>query len=295
MKLFIVVALAVLIAAAAQGVVEKTPPISASRRKSLRESRKRRIPQRFVMESPTFSNTSCPESAYAGVKTALEEIANASGQDRWAARFLRLGFHDCLPSSCDGSIRFELERVPNAGLDVALAAVETAIEGTCVGVADAIKIATVLSMELSGGPSVICPMGNIEDATEANPDDRLPGPNDAFEDIVADFESMGFTLVEMLAGNYGGHSLGQFRTFADDGVTIINNEFTPNPAIFSGSAFAQFIVDGALASQVGFNALRSDRTLFSDTTAAPIVQQFATDMSYLQSTFRQFLSKMCSV
>jgi len=243
--------------------------IAVSQRSSrdiLRRERRRETPQRTVQAAPSVLNSTCDQAAYDGVKEALRTIATATEQDRWAARFLRLGFHDCLPRSCDGSIRFELERVANANLEIPLQAVESAVAGTCVGFADAVKIAVVLSMELSGGPTVVCPMGNIADATEANPDDQLPDRNDPFADIVADFTSMGFTLNETLAGNFGAHSLGRFG----------NNQFTPNPDTFSAD-FAQFVANGAPASAQGFNALPSDIALFNDPSASDFVRELASD------------------
>lgn len=299
MKVLIIIALVVLmdtaIGQAAIGLVaEKVPALSASRANSLREARKQETPKRTVLNAQKYFKPSCSIISYLRVWRKLRRIARTSEQDRWAARFLRLGFHDCLPRSCDGSIKFETERIENRGLGVALEAVETAIQGTCVGLGDGIKIAIMLSMQLSRGPRVFCPIGNIVDATEANPDDRLPGPFDPFADIVADFDSMGFTLVETLAGNYGGHALGRFRTRAPDGMALIDNEFTPNPDRFSNS-FAKFVADGAPPSQVGFNALPSDNTLFNNAATAPIVERFATNRFFLRSKFRVFLSKMCSV
>jgi len=186
--------------------------LPAARRRDLRAARRRETPRRFVLENPRFQNRNCRRRAYIRVKDKLRKFVRSSDEpDRWAARLLQNSFHDCLPRRCDGSIQFELERVNNIRLDVPINLLKSVIEGTCVGFADAVKIGLELSMELSGGPRVRCPMGNNRDARRANPDDRLPQFDDTFGDIIEDFSSMGFNLVETLAGNYGGHSIGGFN------------------------------------------------------------------------------------
>lgn len=243
--------------------------------------------KRFVLSKPQFSKPSCPPSAYASVKASIRKaVLSSPDKDRWAARFLQLAFHDCLPRSCDASIIYEFTRRGNMRLDVPINLLEEHIAGTCVGTSDAIKIGLELSMELSGGPSVVCPMGNIEDAKEANPDDKLPVFSDSFEVIIADFTVMGFELVETLAGNYGAHSLGNFRSPAG------TFNFTPKPALFSND-FTKFIVKGR--KKRGFNALPSDIELFKDPRGAKHVKKFARNKFFLKQEFSKFLAKMCSI
>lgn len=247
---------------------------------------------RYILTAPKYFKKGCGASAYGAVKDAIRTaVRDSEDPERWPARFLQLAFHDCLPRSCDASIKFELERRANMGLDTQLNLLENVIEGTCVNLSDAIKIGLELSMELSGGPPVICPLGNLLDAKAANPEDKLPSPRDEFDTIIADFTIMGFTMIEALAGNYGGHSLGRFRTRDENDQTVLN-PFTPNPDTFSAE-YAQFIVTQAPAP--GFNDLQSDNTLFNNPRSAPFVQAFAANEYVLREYFYKFISKMCSI
>jgi len=263
----------------------------AARRRNLRAARRRETPQRTVLDVPKILSRTCPRREYGIVKDRIRAYVRSSNDpDRWPGRFLQLGFHDCLPRSCDGSIQFELERVNNIKLKVPINLLKTIIRGTCVGFADAVKIGVELSMEFSGGPRVNCPKGNIADATDANPDDKLPQFDDTFGDIIEDFSSMGFNFVETLAGNYGGHALGGFN--APGTNPPVHVPFTPHPASFRKD-FTSFITGNINAP--GFNPLPSDITLFSTRRAKRIVRRFASNEWFLRRQFRKFLSKMCSV
>lgn len=130
---------------------------------------------------------------------------------RWPARLLRSGFHDCFAGRCDGSLQFEMNRRENRVLRSTMKFYREVKRHTCASMADIIKIGLELSMELSGGPSLNCPLGNVRDATSANPNGQIPTEDESAHKIIHRFIKKGFSRNEALAGNFGGHSLGYAR------------------------------------------------------------------------------------
>lgn len=207
---------------------------------------------------------------------------------RWPARLLRAGFHDCLPRSCDGSIQFELTRVENIGIDITIRFLQDTIKGSCSSLADAIKIGMVLSTELTGGPSFNCMLGT-KDAKKANPANKIPLAADNFRTILRKLKRKGFTKNEIIAGNYGGHSLGGFDV-PNGGPRL---SFTPAIDTFNND-FAKFIQDQSLAQgSSSFNALPSDIELASRSTK--IIARFASNENALRRQFAKFMNKLCAL
>ncbi len=224
----------------------------------------------------------CGQRDWIGVKGRLRSlILDDSEHARWPARLLRAGFHDCYEGSCDGSLAHELNRQENRNMGATIDLLRSSIRGTCVSLADAIKIGLELSMELMGAPELICPKGTV-DAERAGPTGEIPTPRQDAATILANFRGKGFTVEEALAGNFGGHSVGGFG----------RRLFTPTVDRF-GNEFAQFVT-GSSPNSSGFNALRSDRTLFNADTSGH-VQSFADNRAALDKAFGSFMLKLCSM
>lgn len=208
-------------------------------------------------------------------------IARHPEEARWPARLLRAGFHDCFEGRCDASIAHELDRSENEGVEVTIRFLEHVTEGTCVTLADAIKIGLEVTMEIIGAPELNCRKGT-EDAQVAGSRGQIPSETDDPQDILEGFRRKGFTTAEALAGNFGGHSIGRF-----DGKT-----FTPTESKY-GNEFVQFIFENS-PNNNGFNALPSDRSLGRHDDRG-IVEMFAKDSDTLDTAFARFMQKLCSM
>lgn len=222
----------------------------------------------------------CGQREWAAAKTRLRSlIADNSEQARWPARLLRAGFHDCYEGSCDGSLAHELSRPENSNIDVTVDLLRSSIQGSCVTLADAIKIGLELSMEMMGAPELSCPKGTV-DATEAGPTGEIPLQGQDAATILSNFRSKGFTVQEALAGNFGGHSVGGFG----------RTPFTPTIQRY-GNEFAQFMTQ-SIRDPTGFNAIASDQTLL-DVDVRGNVERFASDRAVLDNAFARFMRKLC--
>ena len=211
------------------------------------------------------------------------QIANDPDRKSWPGRLLRTGFHDCFPESCDGSIRFETDRPENIRIERVLHFLNNTREGTCVSLADTIKLGLEVAMELTGAPRLRCPLGT-KDATKPNPFGTMPFPNHSFDTIMSLFRSKGFTYEEGLAGNFGGHSIGGFR---DEHSRKL---FTPTENRY-GNDYANILAHDFFGTP-GYNALPSDLHLsFWDMRG--VVQGFADDKSKLDKAFSRFMTKLC--
>ncbi len=224
----------------------------------------------------------CGQQDWNGVKGTLRSLVlDDSKHARWPARLLRAGFHDCYEGSCDGSLAHELNRPENRNIDVTIDLLRSSIRGTCVSLADAIKIGLELSMELMGAPELVCPKGTV-DAEKAGPTGEIPTLFQGAATILGNFRGKGFTVEEAQAGNFGGHSVGGFG----------GRLFTPTVARY-GNEFAKFMTQ-PFSNATGFNALPSDRTLLEADTSGHI-QSFADDRAALDKAFGSFMLKLCSM
>ncbi len=237
-----------------------------------------------VIGTPTSTpaTSQCGQRDWDAAKAPLRStILGHSERSRWPARLLRAGFHDCFEGSCDGSLAHELNRPENNNIGMTIALLRRSIRGTCVTLADALKIGLELSMDLMGAPKLTCPKATV-DAVRAGPVGEIPTSFQDAATILANFRRKGFTVEEALAGNFGGHSVGGFG----------GRLFTPTVASY-GNDFAKFITR-SISNATGFDALPSDRTLVNADTSKH-VQSFADDKTALNKAFASFMQKLCSM
>lgn len=239
--------------------------------------------------------SNCSPPQFNRIKNKIKSaIRRRRDRKRWSGRLLRAGFHDCLPKSCDGSIQHELRRGENKGIDSTLALLKREIRGTCCSLADAIKIGMVLSMELSGGPRFECRLGTKSTATRPNPKNRMPQPFHGRRTLMRKFP--GFTQREVLAGNFGGHSLGRFDASPFRRIKL-GLPFTPTEDKFN-NRFARFMVDRLFRAVTiilpNWNNLPSDRALSKRRSDRRIVQRYMRREHELRRDFVSFMNKLCA-
>lgn len=142
-----------------------------------------------------------------------------------------------------------------------------------------------ISMELTGGPTVTCPLGTVDSDT-VNPENQLAARSDPIETLVGIFTAKGFTERHAVASVIGGHSLGRFG----------NQTFTPTQDVFNND-FASFLIlesNGGDPAD-GFNALPSDRKFIQEASTLGIVTEYADDNDSLRADFQSFLQQLCEM
>ncbi len=179
-----------------------------------------------------------------------------------------------------------MDRDENRRLTTAVNLLTRLTSGSCVSFADAIKLGIEVSMEVSGGPSVSCPLGTVDIPDLVNPTGQLAERDSLIERLLEIFTLKGFSVDQAVAATIGGHSLGRFGA----------NPFTPNQNVFDNS-FASFLLDQADGNPTGseFNSLPSDRKYVLDADTRLIVERYATDENELRSDFQSFLNQMCAM
>ncbi|XP_038989116.1 peroxidase P7-like [Phoenix dactylifera] len=174
--------------------------------------------------SVDFYDEVCPQ-ALPTIKVMVEEAIAL--EPRMGASLVRLHFHDCFVNGCDGSILLddtpdfigEKTAAPNnnsvRGFDVIdqiKAAVNLACLGNVVSCADILAVAARDSVVALGGGSYDVLLGR-RDTTTASRDaanTNIPSPLLDLPDLIANFESHGLGLVDLVALS-GAHSLGFSR------------------------------------------------------------------------------------
>lgn len=246
----------------------------------------------------------CPRSKYAYVKTKLRAyVLSSDVAFSYPAKFLFVGFHDCFPGACDGSIKYETGHQGNGKIQPILDLYERARANTCVSLADTIKLSMELAMELTRGPSIKCFTRSTPDASAEGPKGLLPSPFASFYDLNALYRKQGFSTLYMLALNFGGHAIGGFGV---NGETLIPRfPFTPDPQYFSRAflnfarkpdtkpAFGPGSVQGAGPGK--YNALPSDINLARAPRSRAILYLFSKSSYIFRSAFAKGMNKMCSM
>ncbi|BBN17815.1 peroxidase [Marchantia polymorpha subsp. ruderalis] len=166
-----------------------------------------------------FYNQTCP-AAESIVRSTL--ISRFQSDIRLPARLIRLLFHECFVTGCDGSLlvtstasnQAEKDAAPNlnvAGYD-AVDAAKSALENACPGVVSCADIEVLLAREavsLLGGPNITVPTGRLDarSSSASLAASTLPGLGTSVPGMIAAFAAKGFTTQDMVA-LLGAHTVG---------------------------------------------------------------------------------------
>ncbi|KAM0812238.1 putative Peroxidase [Seiridium cardinale] len=223
--------------------------------------------------------TTCP-SVWTDVATDLKALfvdsAGAATDDARAA--IRLSFHDCFPSACDGSIILANEcsdRGENSQMvDICTTLGDMATQYN-VSTADLIQLGTALGVSAALGPTISFKVGRVDSST-ANPTGQMPGANDAADTIISDFDAKGFTTTELIA-LVGAHSAAKnlAGTALDSTVDDLDTNFYTETA--DGSAPA---------------SLQSDINLSNSSTTSSDWTTFGGSLSDWEAAFVPAMEKM---
>ncbi|XP_052210333.1 peroxidase 20 [Diospyros lotus] len=145
---------------------------------------------------------------------------------RMAASLLRLHFHDCFVTGCDGSVLLddsgsivsEKQAGPNVnslrGFEI-IDRIKYILEEACpqtVSCADILALAARDAVVLRGGPSWDIYLGR-RDSMKAGfngANNFLPAPNSSLEALIASFQKQGLDASDLVALS-GGHTMGEAR------------------------------------------------------------------------------------
>ncbi|KAG8372859.1 hypothetical protein BUALT_Bualt12G0110800 [Buddleja alternifolia] len=283
-----------------------------------------------------FYLNSCPEAepiVFSWIEKAV------SDDPRMAASLLRLHFHDCFVNArtllfiyslnllLDDTPTFVGEKTaaPNAnslrGFEV-IDAIKADLEYVCpqtVSCADILAIAARDSVVLSGGPGWEVQMGRKDSlsASKTAANNNIPGPNSNEPTLVANFQSVGLSLQDMVALS-GAHTMGKARcsTFSAriNGSNIanspdINLEFLQSlQQLCSESDASTTLVDldhmtpATFDNQYYFNLLSGEGLLGSDQALVTgnnltrrVVGSYVDDMGIFFEDFKRAMLKMGSL
>ncbi|KAF3778966.1 Cationic peroxidase 1 [Nymphaea thermarum] len=174
--------------------------------------------------SPTFYDRVCPRA----LPTIRSVVVNAVQKEaRMGASLLRLHFHDCFATGCDGSVllddtasfKGEKTAAPNANslrgfevIDSIKAAVDQACGARVVSCADILAVAARDSVLALGGPYWQVPLGRRDSTTasldSANKD--IPSPASSLSGLISAFRAKGLNQQDLIALS-GAHTIGQAR------------------------------------------------------------------------------------
>ena len=107
-----------------------------------------------------------------------------------------------------GSLQFEWQRPENSGLRTTVEFYLDLVRRDGISFADAVVYGGKVAVEVCGGPIIPFKFGRV-DVTEADPENRLPGPAVTAEEIKNIFmRRLGLTAEETVAYIGGGHAIG---------------------------------------------------------------------------------------
>ncbi|CAN6307384.1 unnamed protein product [Urochloa humidicola] len=193
--------------------------------------------------SPGYYGDSCPH-VYDTVRRVIQEAR--TGDPRIPASLLRLHFHDCFVTGCDGSLlldetptmRSEKAADPNDGSVRGFPVVDdikAALEDACPGVvscADILALAAEISVELAGGPYWRVMLGRRDGvAADFDGAQNLPDPKEPLTDLKKKFADLGLDDTDFVALQ-GAHTIGraQCKTIEDRLYNFSNTE-QPDPTL----------------------------------------------------------------
>ncbi|CAM6102158.1 unnamed protein product [Calypogeia fissa] len=168
-----------------------------------------------------FYSQSCPSA---------ESIVTQTLRNRYTvdikapARMMRLFFHECFITGCDGSLLVnatstnpapEKTATPNlslAGFDI-IDTAKAALEAVCPGVVSCADIEALMTRDaigMLGGPSFQIPTGRLDTravSTASQATNGLPSPSDSAQTAAIAFSSQGFTIFDFVT-LIGAHTVG---------------------------------------------------------------------------------------
>ncbi|XP_058111098.1 peroxidase RIP1-like [Magnolia sinica] len=173
---------------------------------------------------PGFYDKVCPQ-ALPTIKAVVEQAV--AREKRMGASLLRLHFHDCFATGCDGSLLLddtptftgEKTALPNLNsvrgfdvIDQIKAAVDSACYGSVVSCADILAITARDSVVALGGQPYIVPLGRRDSRTASKEaaNTRIPAPFSNFSALLSSFQSQGLTLEDLVILS-GAHTIGLAR------------------------------------------------------------------------------------
>ncbi|KAI3689585.1 hypothetical protein L2E82_47547 [Cichorium intybus] len=162
----------------------------------------------------------------------LEEIVHRQveiavlKEPRMAASLLRLHFHDCFVLGCDGSVLLDdfegVESEKKAGPNLnslrgfeVIDEIKYLVEEACpctVSCADLLAIVARDAVSLRGGPKWNVYLGRRDSikASLNGANQFLPAPNSSLESLIANFQSQGLGIQELVALS-GSHTMGKAK------------------------------------------------------------------------------------
>ncbi|KAL3695047.1 hypothetical protein R1sor_008698 [Riccia sorocarpa] len=169
--------------------------------------------------STSYYDSTCSQAAQI-VEKQVNNIL--SGNPNLAGGFLRLIFHDCWVSGCDGSVTIKSTSDNSAEVDAnvnfqlraidEIDQIKSAVETECpdtVSCADIIALAAQYATVFANGPSWTVALGRRDSrVSRANDaDTQLPFPVLPFSGLVDNFANKGFSAREMIVLS-GSHTIG---------------------------------------------------------------------------------------
>ncbi|KAL6635103.1 hypothetical protein ACP70R_027774 [Stipagrostis hirtigluma subsp. patula] len=179
---------------------------------------------------PDYYSQTCPRA-----ERIIAEVVQAKQMQSptTAAAVLRVFFHDCFVSGCDGSVLIASNQFAKSEHDAeinhslpgdafdAVTRAKLALEMECPGVvscADILALASGALVTLTGGPRFPVPLGRKDSLSSSPtaPDVELPHTNFTVDRLIKMFGDKGFTVQELVALS-GAHTLGfsHCKEFAD--------------------------------------------------------------------------------
>ncbi|CAM0949103.1 unnamed protein product [Alopecurus aequalis] len=162
-----------------------------------------------------FYSSSCP-SAEETIKSKVNYLIN--GNPSVAAALIRLLFHDCFVTGCDGSILLDGSSSEKSAIPLAVAgynavdAIKAAVESECPGTvscADILAFAARDAVNRSAGYYYAVNSGrrDLNSSTSISILTNMPTPRFSIQDLVARFAQKNLNIVDLVALS-GAHAIG---------------------------------------------------------------------------------------
>ncbi|KAJ7346172.1 heme peroxidase [Mycena albidolilacea] len=187
----------------------------------------------------------------------LRGLTNLSGIAN-AADLIRTAFHDMATydvadgtGGMDASIRFHKDGPLGGPSDTTLQ-ILIALASRYVSVADALALATIISIESCGGPEIAFRGGRV-DADRPNMP-AVPEPHQSINSHIASFARLGFSQEEMIGLVVCGHSFGRLEFNDSNNAESAHAHFDSTNVHFESEIFNSNIAKDYIAS-MGQNPL----------------------------------------